>query len=353
MEGSQVAAQTIESSLQQSGLPFALTLGGITFLLAVIWGGPFVEVLRRLRIGKNIRPEEPEENQKKQGTPTMGGILILVPVFVITLGVNLVSVIRQVSGASILLPLFVLVGHGILGAVDDIEGVTGRGATGEGISARAKFMAQLGLAFIAALFISVVRGGFNYGNQVYIPVVGFTLIFSPIFYIPIAMFIIIASSNAVNFTDGLDGLAGLTTSSAFAAYGIIAFLQGQVFLVQFCFIMVGACFAFLWYNAKPAQLFMGDTGSLALGATLGTIALMTGQWLLLPVIAVIPVVETLSVIMQVTYFQATGGQRIFRKSPIHYHFQLGGWSETQVVQRFWLVSILGAIIGVALALIGR
>ncbi len=337
-----------------NALPFALTLGGITFLLTVIWGGPFVEILRRLRIGKNIRPEEPESNQQKQGTPTMGGILILVPVFFITLGLNLVSVIRQVTGASILLPLFILVGHGLLGAIDDVEGIQGRRAKGEGISARAKFGAQLLLAFIAGVFMSGLIGkGFSFANQLYLPIIGVTLDLPRFIYIPIVMFVIIASSNAINLTDGLDGLAGLATSSALAAYGIIAYLQGQVFLVQFCFILVGACFAFLWYNAKPAQLFMGDTGALALGATLGTIAMMTGQWLLLPIIAIIPLAETASVILQVTYFKATGGQRIFRMSPLHYHFTLGGWSETQVVQRFWLVSILSAIVGVALALIGR
>lgn len=340
-------------------LPFALTLGGITFLFTVIWGGPFVEVLRRLKIGKNIKPEEPASNQAKQGTPTMGGILILVPVFLITLGLNLVSLIRQVSGASqvtgfsILLPLFVLVTHGILGAVDDIEGITGRRSKGDGISARAKFLAQLAVAFIAALFMSVIRGGVSFANEIYIPILSITISISPILFIPIAMFVIVAGSNGVNLTDGMDGLAGLTTATAFAAYGIIAFLQGQIFLVQFCFIMVGACFAFLWYNAHPAQLFMGDTGSLPLGATLGTVALMTGQWVILPIIAIIPLIETLSVLIQVSYFKASGGQRVFRMSPIHYHFKLGGWSEMQVVQRFFLISLVGSIIGIALALIGR
>jgi phospho-N-acetylmuramoyl-pentapeptide-transferase len=335
-------------------LSFSLTLGLITFLLAVIWGGPFVEVLRLLRVGKNIRPEEPQSNQEKQGTPTMGGILILVPVFVITLGLNLVSVIRQVTGASILLPLFVLVGHGILGAIDDIEGINGRRAQGEGIPARVKLIAQLGIEFIAAIFLSGILGkGFSFADQIYLPIVGITLPLSPIIYIPIAVFVINATSNAVNLTDGLDGLAGLTTASAFIAYGIMAYLQGQIFLVQFCFILVGACFAFLWYNAKPAQMFMGDTGSLALGATLGTIALMTGQWLLLPLFALIPMIETASVLIQVTYFKWSKGKRIFRMAPIHYHFMKGGWSETQVVQRFWLVSILAAVVGVALALIGR
>lgn len=334
-------------------LPFALTLGGITFFFTVIWGDPFIEILRRLGLGKNIRPEEPESNQKKQGTPTMGGIMILVPVLLITLGLNLVSVIRQVTGASILLPLFVLVSHGILGAVDDLEGISGRRTKGLGISARTKFIAQLVLAFIAALFMSVVRGGVSFANEIYIPLIGITILVPSLIFIPIVMAVIVASSNAVNLTDGMDGLAGLTTATAFAAYGIIAYLQGQIFLVQFCFIMVGACFAFLWYNANPAQMFMGDTGSLALGSTLATVALMTGQWVIFPLIAIIPVVETLSVLIQVTYYRMSGGQRVFRMSPIHYHFKLGGWSENQVVQRFFLVSLIGSIIGIALALIGR
>jgi phospho-N-acetylmuramoyl-pentapeptide-transferase len=288
-----------------SPLPFALTLGGITFFLTVIWGGPFIEILRRLRIGKNIRPEEPEVNQQKQGTPTMGGILILVPVFFITLGLNLVSLIRQVTGASILLPLFVLVAHGILGAVDDLEGGQGKRVRGEGISVRTKFLAQVAIALIAALFMSVYRGGVSFANQIYLPILGIALPLSPVVYIPLAALLIVTGSNAVNLADGLDGLAGLTTASAFAAYGIIAVLQGQIFLVQFCFIMVGACFAFLWYNAKPAQLFMGDTGALALGATLATVALMTGQWILFPLIAIIPVIETFSVVIQVVYFTTT------------------------------------------------
>jgi phospho-N-acetylmuramoyl-pentapeptide-transferase len=172
-----------------------------------------------------------------------------------------------------------------------------------------------------------------------------------IFYVPIAMFVIVASTNAVNLTDGLDGLAGLISATAFAAFGVIAGLQGQIFLLRFCFTIVGALFAFLWYNAHPAELFMGDTGALALGATLGVVALMTGQWALLPMVAIIPVSETLSVILQGFYFRFTKGRRLFRMAPLHHHFELGGWSETQIVQRFWLVSLLASMIGIALALI--
>lgn len=339
-------------------LPFAITVGVVAFLLAVIWGGPFVEILRRLKIGKIIQVELSEEYQRKVGTPTMGGIMIVIPVVLIALGLNVVNVIRTVTGASILLPLGVLVGFSLLGMIDDWEGIqTSRGIFGQGLPARVKFAGQVILATVAAIIISLYDGGFQYANQIILPFIPFPIQISPVIFIPITVFYIIGMSNAVNFTDGMDGLAGIITASAFASYGVIAFLQGQIFLTQFCFLLVGACFAFLWYNAHPAQLFMGDAGSLPLGATLGTVAIMTGQWILLPVIAIVPVLETISVILQVAYYKRTKdpvtgiGQRLFRMAPIHYHFQKGGWSETQVVQRLWLVGLLSAMLGVALALL--
>lgn len=176
-------------------------------------------------------------------------------------------------------------------------------------------------------------------------------------YIPIAVFIIVSASNAVNLTDGLDGLASSIAIVAFAAYGVISYLQGPwIYLVQFCFIMVGALMAFMWYNIYPAQMFMGDSGSQALGATLGVIALMTGQWLLLPLIAIIPVSETLSSMIQVGYFKLTKriygkGRRVFKMAPLHHHFEMLGWSETHIPQRFWMVNLLSAMLGIALALL--
>jgi phospho-N-acetylmuramoyl-pentapeptide-transferase len=146
-------------------------------------------------------------------------------------------------------------------------------------------------------------------------------------------------------------LAGLIAATAFAAYGFVAVMQGQVYLARFCFSLVGALFGFLWFNVHPARLFMGDTGSLALGATLGVVALMTGQWLIIPLLAVIPVSEALSVVIQVLYFKVTGGKRFFRMAPLHHHFELIGWSETQVVQRFWLVSLVFTMLGMALVLV--
>ncbi len=337
-------------------LPLALTVGGVTFLLGVIWGGPFVEILHRFKIGKQIRAELMDSaHAKKIGTPTMGGIMIVLPTLAITLALNISQIVQEGSGGSILLPLFVLVGFSILGLIDDWEGIqTSRGKVGEGLSGRIKFIGQVVLAVAASTALSQLE--FSFANEMPLPLLPVAIPLPPVVFILISSFIIIGTSNATNFTDGLDGLAGIITASAFGAYGVIAFLQQQIFLVELCFIVVGACFAFLWYNAHPAQLFMGDTGSLALGATLGMVAMMTGQWLLLPIIAIVPVMEILSVILQVASAKLSRrfygvDIRPFRRTPIHHHFELGGWSETQIVQRFWLIGILSAFIGVALALL--
>jgi len=185
----------------------------------------------------------------------------------------------------------------------------------------------------------------------YIPGIQFEIVLPTWLYISIAAFIIVGSANAVNFTDGLDGLAGLVAATILAAYGIIAISQGQTYLARYCFTFVGALFGFLWFNVHPAELIMGDTGSMALGSTVAVIALMTGQWPLLAVIAVIPVSEGISVALQIIYLKITKGRRIFKMAPLHYHFELLGWSETQVVQRFWLIGLLAAMIGVGMALV--
>jgi phospho-N-acetylmuramoyl-pentapeptide-transferase len=237
--------------------------------------------------------------------------------------------------------LLVMVSFAVLGAVDDWEGIRGS-RRGLGMRARTKFLFQVALGLTAAFALKYVAQV----PEMYWP--GYP---EPLnlggWYIPIATIIIVGFSNAVNFTDGLDGLAGLISATAFVAYGAIALMQGQVFLGRFCFTIVGALFGFLWFNVHPAELFMGDTGSLAIGATLATFALMTGQWLILPIIAIIPVAETLSIIIQVAYFKLTHGKRFFRMAPLHHHFELLGWSETQVVQRFWLVSLIAAMLGIA------
>ncbi len=327
-------------------MPYSLALGTLAFLGAVIWGRPLINLLKRYRIGKQIRIELPDVHQVKTGTPTMGGLLFIVPVFLITVGLNLANLLGfDIIGRSILVPLAVMVAYGLLGAIDDYMGVRGR-REAFGMLGRHKFAIQSVLAFFAAAALY-----FGLGNR-YIAIPGVPeRIEIGLWYIPLAMFLIVGFSNAVNLTDGLDALAGTTSATAFAAYGVIAFLQGQGYLVAFSFTVVGAILAFLWYNAYPAELFMGDAGALALGATLATVALMTGQYLLLPVIGFIFVAETLSVMIQVGYFKLTKGKRVFKMAPLHNHYQLLGWSETQVVQRFWLIGILAAMLGIALALL--
>jgi phospho-N-acetylmuramoyl-pentapeptide-transferase len=333
-------------------MDFALILASISFALAVVWGPFLIRILRRYRVGKRIRIELPSGHHTKLGTPTMGGLMIVVPVVLITVALNIYNLAGQtVIGRSILVPLGVMLTYALIGAMDDIAGVRGV-RRGEGYSARRKIVWEVLLTLGVVVIMQVLP--LQFAGQVGVPGVRQAVELGWM-WVPIAAFVIISSANAVNFTDGLDGLAGIIVASAFVAYGVIALLQGQVYLVHFCFTVVGACFAFLWYNAHPAQMFMGDTGSLALGATLGAVALMTGQWLLLPVVALVPVAETVSVILQVLYFKYTKrrfgqGRRIFKMSPLHLHFELVGWSETQVVQRFWLVGLLAAMAGVALAL---
>lgn len=324
-------------------MAYSLALGTIAFLLTVIWGRPLINLLRRQRIGKQIRIEEPTIHRTKMGTPTMGGLMIIVPVLVITGVLNVANLMGlNLIGRSILVPLGVMVAYGTLGAIDDLAGVR---RVSTGMLAKHKFLWQTLFAAITALALHYVLDL----RSVAIPGVPEKIDIG-LWYVPIAMFIIVGTSNAVNLADGLDALAGSLAAVAFAAYGVIAFLQGQIWLVAFDFTVVGAILAFLWYNAYPAELFMGDTGSLSLGATLAVVALMTGQWLLLPIVGFMFVAEALSVILQVGYFKLTGGKRIFKMAPLHLHFELQGWSETQVTQRFWLIGILTAMLGIALAL---
>ncbi len=323
----------------------AISLAGLSFMLTVIWGGPLLRVLRHFKIGKLIRVEEPGKHMVKMGTPTMGGVMVVLPVLLLTGLLNAVELIGlKLAGQSVLIPMATLVAFALLGAVDDWEGLRGK-RRGDGLSIRVKFIAQWVLAAIIAWALKYLLGV----PDVLFP--GMKLVIDlGWFYVPVAAFIIVAMSNAINFTDGLDGLAGLISATIFAAYGAIAILQGQTFLAQFSFTVVGALFGFLWFNVHPAQLFMGDTGSLALGATIAVVALMTGQWALLPLVAIIPVSEALSVTIQILYFKITKGRRFFKMAPIHLHFELLGWSETQIVQRFWLIGLLAALIGVGLAL---
>ncbi len=325
----------------------AVSLAALSFMLTVIWGGPLLRILRHFKVGKIIRVEEPTQHLVKMGTPTMGGVMFIAPVILLTILLNAASLAGFSGiGKSVLVPVLVMVGFAALGAIDDWEGIRGK-RKGEGMRMRTKFAAQVFLAVAAAFTLLYLLDV----PDMYIPGIQFEIVLPTWLYISIAAFIIVGSANAVNFTDGLDGLAGLIAATILAAYGIIAISQGQTYLARYCFTFVGALFGFLWFNVHPAELIMGDTGSMALGSTVAVIALMTGQWPLLAVIAVIPVSEGISVALQIIYFKITKGRRIFKMAPLHYHFELLGWSETQVVQRFWLIGLLAAMIGVGMALV--
>ncbi|HEV2107253.1 MAG TPA: phospho-N-acetylmuramoyl-pentapeptide-transferase [Thermomicrobiales bacterium] len=319
----------------------SLALAGLAFIVTIIIGRPVVILLRQKKVGKQIRIDGPRTHLVKTGTPTMGGIMITVSVVLVT------AVFNLAGRLSMLLPIAVLLAAGFLGAIDDRMNLVGGAKTG--MTARFKF-AWLTAFGVAAALVLHLPAPMGLGlHHIYVPFFGQYSI--GVLYPIIAALAIIGTANAVNLTDGLDTLAAGTAAIAFVSYGIIAFVQGQVGVVTFCFTMVGALMGFLWFNAHPAQVIMGDTGSLAIGAALATAAFMTGQWLLLPVVGFVFIIETLSVILQVAYFKMTKGKRLFKMAPLHHHFELIGWSETQVTMRFWMIGTMAGLMGVALALL--
>ncbi len=304
----------------------------LAFALVVILMPSYIRLLKALGFGKRIRQEGPETHYVKEGTPTMGGLLIVV----VVLGIYFF--LREPDAATFA-PLAALAGVGLLGAFDDYLNVK----TGEGIKARQKLIWLTVVAFVAAWQIQDTYQI----TAIAVPFVGAVAI-DPWLYVLFAAFAIVAAANGVNLTDGLDGLSGGTVAIAFVAFMIIALLNQptQTNLALLCALIIGALLGFLWFNVHPAQIFIGDSGALSLGATLAVTALITGQILVLPLIGIIFVLETGSVMLQVVYFKVTGGRRLFRMSPLHHHFELGGWDEEKITIRFWIVGILAALLGV-------
>ena len=308
----------------------------LAFALVVILMPPYIRLLQAVGFGKRIRQEGPESHYVKEGTPTMGGLLIVVVVLAIYL-------FLRPPDAATFAPLAALAGVGALGAFDDYLNAR----TGEGIRARQKLIWLTVVAFVAAWQIQDTYDI----TAIAVPFVG-PVIVDPGVYVGFAAFAIVAAANGVNLTDGLDGLSGGTLAIAFVAFMLIALLNQptQTNLALLCALIIGALLGFLWFNVHPAQIFIGDSGALSLGATLAVTALITGQILVLPLIGIIFVLETGSVILQVAYFKATGGRRLLRMSPLHHHFELGGWDEEKITIRFWIVGILAALLGVTLFL---
>lgn len=325
-----------------------------SFIFSIVLGPKFISRLRTLQKGgQPIRELGPESHKSKAGTPTMGGLLILSAVFISTF------LFADISNTYIILLLFVLLSLGALGFADDYAKVVKKNH--HGVSAKVKLICQLAISVPVCFVISSIAAP-EHATSLSFPFVKNFLLDLGYFYVPFTAFVIIGSSNAVNLTDGLDGLAIVPISICAGCFGLISYLVGNIIYANylqvifvphiaeitiFCAALIGAGMGFLWFNAQPADIFMGDTASLPLGGVLGAISVMTKQEIVLSIIGGVFVMETLSVIIQVYYFKATGGKRFFKMAPIHHHFEKSGWMESKVVVRFWILSLIFALIGLS------
>ncbi|MEB2585297.1 phospho-N-acetylmuramoyl-pentapeptide-transferase [Bacillus cereus] len=312
-----------------------LVTAGVAFLISVALSPLFIPFLRKLKFGQSIRDEGPKSHQKKSGTPTMGGIVIYVSMMVTSL---IMAIKFNYLGAEVSLLLLVTFGYGLIGFLDDyIKVVKKRNL---GLTSKQKLVGQLVIAI--AFFLIGKEQAFH----TYIMIPGTDVKFELGWaYFVLVLFMLIGGSNAVNLTDGLDGLLSGTAAIAFGAFSIIAVAQEQFGVAIFCMAVVGAVLGFLVFNANPAKVFMGDTGSLALGGAIAAVAILLKQELLLVIIGGVFVMETLSVIIQVISFKTTG-KRVFKMSPLHHHYELCGWSEWRVVVTFWSAGFLLAVLGI-------
>lgn len=317
-----------------------MTAIAVGFIVSVILGFVILPILRRMKFGQSIREEGPETHQKKAGTPTMGGLIFISSIIISTLAL---SYIYGVLTTQTIVLLLVLVGFGVIGFLDDFIIVVQK--KNQGLTSLQKLIGQIIVA-VSAFFLLKLG---PYDTTVTLPFTEFKIELG-IFYVAFLVFWLVGFSNAVNLSDGLDGLVAGTSSIAFTAFGVLALSNNQLAqldIALFAFVVTGAMLGFLIFNLKPAQVFMGDTGSLALGGALAMISVLIKQEILLVVIGIVYVVETLSVIIQVISFKTTG-KRVFKMSPIHHHFELSGWSEWKIVIVFWGVAFLAAVIPVFL-----
>lgn len=316
----------------------AIVLGLAGFVITLVLTPSYIGWLKRIKAGKQIRTEGPASHQSKAGTPTMGGWL-----FIVTSSLLLVAFVRPMEVAVVIAAGLLV--FGAFGAIDDLANL--QSGTGIGLSVRKKFLwhilIALGLALIAHLW----------AEPLILKIPGWQSIELGIWIAPLTALAIFATTSGVNEIDGLDGLAAGTTICSLLAFAVIFVIDDRYDLLAVALVLSGTLGGFLWFNVNPASLFMGDTGSLALGAGLALLAAMSGWLILLPIVGALLVIELLSVILQVGYFKLTGGKRIFKMSPIHHHFELSGWAEPQIVQRFWIGSGLAGLVGVAVASLGK
>ena len=321
-------------------LDFQTKLLLISFAVTVALGLIIVPILRALKVGQIERNDGPESHLKKQGTPTMGGIIIMLGIIIVTVAAYVYYKGKDAELAHNLLPILGLtIGFGIIGFIDDFKKLVLKNTKGLKPSLK-----MLGLLLISVIFVMYLTKGLNLGTDTYIPIMK-EYISIPIYaYIPFAILVILATTNAVNLTDGIDGLSSSVCTIIITCLTVIATIFGVKEIVVFGAIVIGAVLAFLMFNIYPAKAFMGDTGSLFLGGVISGIALYLKMPLLLLLIAIIPVIETISVIIQVAFFKKTG-KRVFKMAPIHHHFELSGWRENKVVMVFSVITLIVCVIG--------
>lgn len=305
------------------------------FILTAILGKIIIPILKKLKIGQSERLDGPRAHLKKQGTPTMGGIMMIISIVVITLIYCFLNKESEEIVPVIAIAL-ASVGFGIVGFIDDFKKVVLRNT--EGLNPKLK---MLGLLVISVIYTMFLVNYTNLGTDIIIPIINYDLVLPIWLYIPFTIFVMLAATNAVNLTDGVDGLAGSVSAIMITAISIIAVKLGYENISIFGAMVVGCCAGFLIYNFYKAKVMMGDTGSLLLGGVISSMTIYLKMPLLLIIIAIIPVIETLSVIFQVLYFRKTG-KRLFRMSPLHHHFELTGWRENKVVAVFSLITFIAS-----------
>ena len=312
----------------------------LSFAITVVLGAIVIPILRKFKVGQIERDDGPESHLKKQGTPTMGGIIIMLGIIIVTIAAYVYYKAKDAELAQSLLPILGLtMGFGIIGFVDDFKKLVLKNTKGLKPSLK-----MLGLLLISVIFVLYLVKGLNLGTETYIPIMK-EYINIPIYaYIPFAILVILATTNAVNLTDGIDGLSSSVCTIIITCLTVIATIFGVKEIVVFGAIVIGAVLGFLMFNIYPAKAFMGDTGSLFLGGVISGIALYLKMPLILLVIALIPVIETISVIIQVACFKKTG-KRVFKMAPIHHHFELSGWRENKVVMVFSVITLIVCIVG--------
>ena len=322
-------------------MEFQTSLLLISFAITIVCGIIILPILKKLKIGQIERSDGPETHLKKQGTPTMGGIIIMLGIIIATIIAYIYFKMRGYESADKLLPILALtMGFGLIGFIDDFKKLVLKNT--EGLKPSFK---MLGLLLISVLFVLYLVKGANIGTATYIPILK-QYIEIPLFvYIPFAILVILGTTNAVNLTDGIDGLSSSVCTIIVTALTVIATIFTVNEITVFGSIVVGAILAFLIFNIYPAKVFMGDTGSLFLGGVISGVALYLKMPLILLVVAFIPVLETISVILQVLSFKCTG-KRIFKMAPIHHHFELCGWKENHVVMIFSIITLMVSIIGI-------